>query len=386
MHYNYAILGSGRQGTAAAYDLLLYGNCKSLWLVDQNSRQVESARKRLQKLTNNSSIQTRAIDIRDRQKLSEFLQEIDVCISAVPFYFNLEITKAAIATQTSMCDLGGNTAIVYQQLALHEEARKAEVSIVPDCGMSPGLANNLAAYLISKFDQPEEIYIWDGGLPQNPRPPWNYLLTFNFEGLINEYYGTTEFIRQGKIVEIPAFTEYELVPFEEPLGELEAFVTTGGTSTAPRTYLGRLQTYQNKTLRYPGHFHQWNVFKQAGFFETEPVKVNGNEYRPRDLLLAVVEPQIRARPGDKDFAIIRVKGLGKIKNQKTELFLEIIDRYDEDTGFTAMERLTGWHAAIVAGMIARGEVTTGAIPLEKAVSGERIVQEIRKRGIAVKEY
>ncbi len=386
MHYNYAILGSGRQGTAAAYDLLLYGNCKSLWLVDQNSRQVESARKRLQKLTNNSSIQTRAIDIRDRQKLSEFLQEIDVCISAVPFYFNLEITKAAIATQTSMCDLGGNTAIVYQQLALHEEARKAEVSIVPDCGMSPGLANNLAAYLISKFDQPEEIYIWDGGLPQNPRPPWNYLLTFNFEGLINEYYGTTEFIRQGKIVEIPAFTEYELVPFEEPLGELEAFVTTGGTSTAPRTYLGRLQTYQNKTLRYPGHFHQWNVFKQAGFFETEPVKVNGNEYRPRDLLRAVVEPQIRARPGDKDFAIIRVKGLGKIKNQKTELFLEIIDRYDEDTGFTAMERLTGWHAAIVAGMIARGEVTTGAIPLEKAVSGERIVQEIRKRGIAVKEY
>lgn len=385
MGYKYAILGSGRQGTASAYDLARFGECEKLFLVDINLEQARSASERVNKLIQSPLAEPKQLDISDEGRLVSFLKGIDVCISAVPYRFNLGVTKAAVRAATSLCDLGGNTQIVYQQLAFDDAAKKSGVSVIPDCGMAPGLTANLAAYSMSLLERPEEIYMWDGGLPQHPKQPWNFILTFNFEGLINEYHGTTEFLRDGQITEIPSFAEYELVRFPEPFGELEAFVTTGGTSTASRTYLGKLKAYQNKTLRYKGHYHQWKTLKDAGFFGTDRVPVNNQELRPRDLLRAVVEPQIRARPGEEDVALVRVICVGKLEGRPAQAILEIIDYFDPRTGFTAMERLTGWHAAIVAEMMALQETPGGATPLEIAVPGQRIVEEFRRRGVEISE-
>jgi lysine 6-dehydrogenase len=386
MGYNYAVLGAGRQGTASAYDLAMHGSCQKLVLVDDNFEQAQASCQRINQLVQKTLAEPKQLNISHEEKLVDFLRAIDVCISAVPYRFNLAITRAAVDAKTSMCDLGGNTEIVFRQLEQDAAARTAGITVIPDCGMAPGLTANLAAYAITLLDQPEEIYIWDGGLPKHPKEPWNYILTFNFEGLINEYYGTTEFLRDGRITQVQSFEEYELVKFPEPVGELEAFATTGGASTAPRTYLGRLRVYQNKTLRYKAHYQQWKVFKDAGFFKTQPVQVDGQKFRPRDLLKAVVEPQIRAKPGEEDIGIIRVKCLGEKAGKPAEVILEVIDYYDPQTGFTAMERLTGWHAAIVAQTIARGETPTGAVPLEIALPGKKIVEEFRNRGIEIREY
>lgn len=385
MSYIYAVLGAGRQGTAAAYDLARFGQADTVHLVDADQEIARAAAERVNRLLARQIARPARLDVTDIARLVEFLENIDVGISAVPYRFNPGITEAAIRGRASLCDLGGNTEIVLQQLARHEDARKASVSIIPDCGMAPGFTANLAAYAMTLLNVPEEVYIWDGGLPQHPEPPWNYRLTFHFEGLINEYYGTTEFLHDGKLVQVASFTEHETLTFPEPFGALEAFVTTGGTSTAPRTYLGKLRVYQNKTLRYPGHYQQWKVFKDAGFFETEPVEVYGQAWRPRDLLRAVVEPQIRARPGEPDAGLIRVQCLGQRGGQRAEAVLQVIDYFDSQTGFTAMERLTGWHAAIVAGMMARGEAPRGAVPLERAIPGGRVVAAFRQRGIEVQE-
>jgi lysine 6-dehydrogenase len=78
---------------------------------------------------------------------------------------------------------------------------------------------------------------------------------------------------------------------------------------------------------------------------------------------------------------MRVKGIGRTK----EAVVELIDRYDEETGFLAMQRLTGWHASIVAILAARGEVEKGVVPVELAVPGSKIVEEARKRGLDIKE-
>ncbi len=219
---------------------------------------------------------------------------------------------------------------------------------------------------------------------RRPQPPWNYILTFHFEGLINEYYGTTEFLREGRITEVPCFEEYELVDFPAPVGQLEAFTTAGGTSSAPRTFLGKLRTYQNKTLRYPGHYQQWKALRDAGLFGLEPVDLpGGGKARPRDLLAAVLDPKIRAKPGEKDVCIIRARAEGQTNGKPAAAVVDLYDYYDDATGFTAMERTTGWHAAILAIRMARGEMPKGAVPVERALSGARVLGECRARGMRV---
>jgi len=61
-----------------------------------------------------------------------------------------------------------------------------------------------------------------------------------------------------------------------------------------------------------------------------------------------------------------------------------VDRYDEATGFTAMQRLTGWHAAICLGLAVRGQLAPGVVPVER-VSGALVVAEGRARGWDIRE-
>ena len=383
MSHRYAVIGAGRQGTAAAFDLSRNGDAAGVKLGDASIEQARHSAARVNKLLRREAIEAVPVDAKDETAVARFLTGATAAVSAVPYYLNLGIARAAIAARTSLCDLGGNTAIVFEELALDAEAKRAGISLVPDCGMVPGLGTSACMAAMERIEQPRDVFLWDGGLPQQPEAPWHYILTFHFEGLINEYHGTTEFLRDGKIVEVPCFEEYELVDFPAPIGQLEAFTTAGGTSSAPRTFLGTLRTYQNKTLRYKGHYHQWKALRDAGLFETEPVALKGGTVRPRDLLAAVLDPKIRAKPGEKDVCIIRAKAIGESHGRHAAATVDLFDYYDDATGFTAMERTTGWHAAIMAMLMARGEVAKGAVPVERAVSGARILDECRARGMKV---
>ena len=388
MSFNYAVLGAGRQGTAAAYDMAKFGDAALVKIGDASLAAAEKSAARVNQLLNRDVARPCQLDVTDENALVELLVDVDSFLSAVPYWFNPGIAKAAIKARASMCDLGGNTGLVFEQLKLDQAAAEAGISLVPDCGQVPGMGNSLAAYAISFFDRPAEILIWDGGIAQKPRPPFNYYLTFNIAGLTNEYFGTTHFLRDGAIVEMPLFTEaeYELVEFPEPIGTLEAFVTAGGTSTAPWTYEGKLKTYQNKTLRYPGHFVQWKTLIDIGFLEEDPVDFGcGVKLSPRHLLHTLFDPKLAPQPDDKDLVIVRIKGTGQKDGRPAEVVLDVIDYFDEATGFTAMERTTGWHAAIVAILMAQGITPRGAKPVEVAVPGPLFAAEMKKRGIPLKE-
>src|SRR6185503_5398177 len=149
---------------------------------------------------------------------------------------------AAVAAGVNMCDLGGHIGIAREQHAFDKEARAKNISIVPNCGQVPGMGTSLMVYAMELLDEASEVYMWDGGLPQKPRPPFNYLLTFNMAGLTNEYAENGVFIRDGKITEVEPMTEMETLEFPEPIGKLEAFTTGGGTDSMPWTYEGKLRT------------------------------------------------------------------------------------------------------------------------------------------------
>ncbi|MCF6278068.1 MAG: saccharopine dehydrogenase NADP-binding domain-containing protein [Anaerolineales bacterium] len=379
MTFRYAIIGSGKQGTAAAYDLAKFGKATQILMLDANLDAANHAAKRINHLIGQEIASSAQADAADSKQLASFMEGVDVALSAVPYYFNLEITKLCIEKGVSLCDMGGNTDVVWAQLELDEDARAAGVSIIPDCGIGPVLINTMGVYVMDLLDKPREVYLYDAGLPQEPVAPWNYAMTYHINGLTNEYSGDATFIREGKITYVPTFTEREMITFE-PLGELEAFVISGSMSTTPQTHLGKLERYENKVLRYPGHMVTFEAYKRLGLFSETAIEVNGQAVIPREVYHTLLAPHINAE-NVKDIGIMRAIGVGEKDGRTATVTVDLIDRFDEATGFTAMERLTGWHCAVYMGFQARKKIGAGAQRMELAIPAAEVMDALRKRGI-----
>lgn len=385
MSYVYAIIGAGRQGVAAAFDLAVHGDAASILFIDTDEATAQRAADLINTLTGRRVATASRADARDLPRLRELLTGCHALVSAAHYGVNLDLTGLAASLRLHMVDLGGHTGVVRQQHAFDEAACSAGVTIVPDCGMGPGLNMSLAAYVMARFDRPRDIRIWDGGLPQDPAPPWNYTSTFAMSGLTNEYDGAAFFLRGGRIVEVPCLTELEALHFAPPIGTLEAFVTSGGLSTAPWTWQGTLDCLENKTLRYPGHCAAFRAFQQLGLLDLDPIDAGGTRVVPREVLHALLEPRIGAGGNVvRDVCAMRVTGTGERAGRLERYTVELIDRFDETTAFTAMQRLTGWHAAIVIGLAVRGHLPAGVRSVE-SVAGDLVVAEGRRRGWAFDE-
>jgi lysine 6-dehydrogenase len=363
------------------------GDADRVLIADLNLEAAQAAAQRVDRLVGREVAEAHQVDVTDSARLVAFLGEVDSFLSAVPYWHNLHIARAAIEAGACMTDLGGNTDLVRKQLQLSPQAAEAGIAIIPDCGQVPGMGTSLSVYAMSLLDETDEVFMWDGGNPLHPEPPFNYILTFNVAGLTNEYYGVAHFIREGLRVEVPTFLDedYETVEFPAPIGKMEAFVAGGGTSTMPWSFEGKLKTLWNKTLRWPGHFAEWQAYLRLGLLEEAPIQVGDVRVSPRDVLHALIEPKIRARPGEPDLVIVRVLAKGRKDGLPAQALVELIDRYDEATGFTAMERTTGWDGSLKAILNARGVTPRGAHPAEVAVPGPLYAAELRRRGFNLTE-
>lgn len=384
MGFTYVVLGAGRQGVAAAYDLAVFGDADEIRLIDMDRRIAESAADRVNRLAGRRVARAARADAGRPEDVASSMGGVHGAISSAHYVYNLGVTRLAIDNKVNLTDFGGNTGVVRQQIALDAEARAAGVTVVPDCGMGPGLNVSLATYAMELVERPSEVLIWDGGLPQDPEPPWNYASTFHIGGLTNEYDGSATFLREGRLTPVECFADVESVDFPEPIGRLEAFVTSGGLSTAPWTFQGTLQRLENKTLRYPGHVAQMVAFRDLGLLGLDPVEVNGQTVVPRDVFHALLGPRL-TRPTVKDVCAMRIKATGTTGGRPSEAVVELIDRYDEQTGFTAMQRLTGWHASIMLIAAVTGTIRRGVVSVETSLPGSTIVRECRRRGFAITE-
>jgi len=385
MSFTYAVVGAGRQGVAAAYDLAVRGDAARVLFVDLDDAAAREAAARVNALAGRDVASGARGDASDERAMAAQLAGTQAVLSAAHYKVNLGLTRVAAAIGAHMVDLGGHTGVVREQHGLDAEARRAGITIVPDTGMGPGLNVSLAAYAMSRLDRPRDVLIWDGGLPQVPREPWNYVSTFSMSGLTNEYDGAAYFLRGGGIVEVPAFDGLELLQFDEPIGTLEGFVTSGGLSTAPWTWQGTLDRLENKTLRYPGHCARFTAYRDLGLLGQTPVDVGGAPVVPREMFHALLEPRIGAGSGPvRDVCVMRVAAAGERGGRPARVVIDLVDRYDEVTGFTAMQRLTGWHAAICLELAVRGRLAAGVVPVER-VPGELIVAEGRARGWDIRE-
>ncbi len=331
------VLGAGKMGKAIAYDLM--------------KNNIET---RICDIRETDFPNFFRLDVRDEESLMKEFKREDVVISALPYDFNYMLAKMAIKTKTSFIDLGGNSYIVEKELDLDEEARKAGIAIIPDCGLAPGMTNIIAYYLWQ--GKAEEIHIRVGGLPQEPKPPLNYALFFSVHGLINEYLEDSIIVKNGKLCKVESLTGLEEIIFDE-FGKLEAFYTHGGVSTLPNTMKG-IKELDYKTVRYKGHAEKIIFLKQIGFFSREA----------REFTEKILEKNLPKN--EKDVV------LAKIYSNEEEM--QMIDYHNN---FSAMARTTGFSTAIIAKMILDGEIKEGAHPPEIAVDAEKFMKELEKRNI-----
>jgi lysine 6-dehydrogenase len=382
----YIVLGAGRQGTAAAVDLAVRGESDRIVLADLDQARAKAAADRVNELAGRAAVQGIGLDVTDRGAVTEALEPADACLAAVSYRLNEAITEAALAARTHLCDLGGNMDVVRRQLAMDGRARDAGVTVIPDCGEAPGLANNLAAYACSLLDRVEELRLYDGGIPRHPRPPWSYELTFNVDGLTNEYDATTTFVRDGRPVEVACLdpSEDEFVDLGPPFGRLEA-LAAATASTLPLTLANGVRTFTSKVLRWPGHGAQFRAFRDLGLFGEQPIEAGGSRVIPREVFHALLDPRLRPADGSPDVVVARVVALGDRHGRPVEAVVDLRVDPDPETGLTAMQRATGSHAAIVLRLMASGEIPPGARPVEQAVDPTRMVAEVRDRGFVVEE-
>ena len=373
------VLGAGLQGSACAFDLLQQSDVAYVRLADLR---IDHVAPFLAAHSGPRLLPTR-LDVRDRDAVLGAMRDCDVVCCALPYYFNLEMTELAVAAGVHFCDLGGNTEIVGQQKALSAAAAAKGISVIPDCGLAPGMVNIIAEAGIRRLSHVDSVRIYVGGLPQHPEPPLNYQIVYSIEGVLDYYTTLSWILRDGKRTQVKALSERETVTFAPPVGQLEAFHTAGGLSTMAARYEGKIATMEYKTLRYPGHAQIMEGIRDLGLLDVEPVRVDGIPVVPRRAFIAVAGPRLTKSDG-RDLVALRVIVTGTKDGASRTLTWELVDRYDEAHHVSAMMRTTGYSLAITGLMQGSGRIPVAGVHTpDETVPHDPYLADLRRRGVDV---
>lgn len=372
------VLGAGLQGSACAFDLLRNPAVERVVLADVRIGALPAF---LQPHVGKRLITTE-VDVRNHDAVRALMRDSTAVCSAIPYYFNFPLAQLAVECGVHFTDLGGNTEIVLQQKGLEADAEAKGVSVVPDTGLAPGMVNILAQYGISQLDTVHSVKLYVGGLPQNPEPPLNYQIVYSLEGVVDYYTTESLVVRDGRRTTRAALSEIEQVQFPEPVGTLEAFHTAGGLSTMAFRYDGKIPNMEYKTLRYPGHAKIMEAIRDLGLLSLDPVDVKGQSVVPRDVFVKVAGEKLR-KPGGRDLVALRVVVAGKKDGEAAARAWQLVARYDETNGLTAMMQTTGFTLSITSQLQATGVIPPGVHTPDECVPADRYLAMLAERGIKV---
>jgi lysine 6-dehydrogenase len=376
------VLGAGLQGCATAFDLLQNPAVTQVTIADLHPERMAPF---LDPYKGTDRLKAVTLDVKDLPAVTALMRGHVSVMSAIPYYFNGPMAACAVEAGCHFSDLGGNTEIVFEQKKLHAAALAKGLSIIPDCGLAPGMVNILAAEGIRRFDKAEKVKIYVGGLPRHPEPPLNYQIVYSLEGALDYYTTTSWILRGGKRTPVEALSELEPVVFPEPVGTLEAFHTAGGVSTMPFTYEGKVEVLEYKTLRYPGHVAIMKPIRELGLLGNEPIDVKGVKVRPRDVFIAASTPVLK-KPKAEDLVALRVEASGIKDGKPGAVVWQMVDHKDTERNISAMMRTTGYSLAITGLMQADGRVKAkGVLTPDEAMPFQPYVDELAKRGVMIRE-
>lgn len=375
------VLGSGLMGKEAARDLVLSKEVEVVGLADIDFERAQTICQYL----NSPKITAYRVDATNREQLKSFMERYDVIINALFYSFNKTVAEIAIELGVHAVDLGGHIGnITNKVLQLNEQAKAEGVTIIPDLGVAPGMINILSGYGNSKLDSLTSLQLYVGGIPLRPEKPLGYNHVFSMEGVFDHYTNPSLVIRNGKKQQVASLSEVETLYFNR-FGPLEAFHTSGGTSTLIDTF-SNIETLEYKTIRYPGHAEKFQLLVDLNLTKRNyTVDLNGVPVSPRDVFLKVLNPIVELKDKE-DVVLLRVIVKGKQNNETKTYSYEMVLYKEVEKNITAMARATASTISIVAQMIAAKKITKrGVHPPEVIVPGQLYIEELEKRHIYIEE-
>ena len=321
------------------------------------------------------------LDLTDDAAVRAAIAGADVVVGSAPGHMGLRLLRLVIESGKPYADIAFMPEDFLQLDAL---AKARGVTAVVDCGVAPGLSNVLCGRAEHEFDSVERMLILVGGLPKRRIWPFEYRVVFSGVDVIEEYLRPARWVEHGALVTKPALTDVE--PVELPVvGTVEAFNTDGLRSLAQTLHAPFMK---EKTLRWPGHVEKMRMLREAGFLSLEPMDVAGARVRPYDVTTKLLFDAWRLPEGEADLTVMRIEATGLLGGARTTWTWDLYDEADPITGYHSMARTTGFPCAIVARMLARGELSRPGVQPPELLAGddrffERMMEELRARGVTV---
>jgi len=370
-------IGCGHIGSVLTKDLAQNLPSAEIVISDSDEKRIKEVHAALSK----SNINWIQLDASDHSRLVYTLKDFDLAVGLAPGKVGYQTVKACVEAGVDMVDL---SYMAEDPLTLKEKALEASVTIVPDCGVAPGLSNILVGRAASLLDHVEEVFILVGGIPEKPVAPLDYKVTWCVEDLLEEYTRKAKIVKDGKLVEEDALNGLEEIEFPE-IGKLEAFYTDG-IRTLHHTLKG-VRNMWEKTLRYPRHVEKIKLLRDLGFLDESKFKeIN---LSPRELTIKLLEQKL-SLPAIKDLLLMSVRVKGAKNGSRVLYTYYLQDYYDEKEKITAMARTTAYTTSAVIQLLAKGAIEEkGVVPPEKFGMNEKlfdmILKELKKKGIDVNE-
>ena len=373
----FIIFGAGRQGEASGYFLAKHYGANQIALVDIDKKRAAKTAIKLKKLLGpdcKTSFLNAVVEDYD-DKAVKLVSRFDVLISALPHRFNLALTKLAIQAGTNYCDYGFEEGVVARQLELNESAKEKNVTVIPNCGVEPGLSDIVAVGGAKKW-QANGVEIYVGGIASKPQTAFRYAKLFT--GVFHEYVGKTVILEDGEIKEVDVLDGYSLIEANDREEDYEAFYTRmpfGPTAKALQN-VGVKNAF-SKTFRLKGHHQVLMALKELGLLSEKPLWVGANRIIPLEITERLFDQNIPE--AENDYLIFRVvfkKDWKKIQQIETIIYC------NRETGLSAMQIATSSVVAAIAQKLSRKKFQAGVYLPHEVADFEDILGELIKMKIA----
>ncbi|MEK7567001.1 MAG: saccharopine dehydrogenase C-terminal domain-containing protein [Patescibacteria group bacterium] len=374
---NFIIFGAGRQGKALGYFLAKHYNANQIAFVDIDKKTAAKTTLELKKLLGHerkTAFLNAVVDDYD-DKAVKLVSRFCVLISALPHKFNLALTKLAIQAGTNYCDYGFDENVVAHQLELNESAKQKNVTVIPNCGVEPGLSDIVAVGGAKKW-QANCVEIYVGGIASKPQTAFRYAKLF--AGVFHEYVGKTVILEDGEIKEVDALGGYSLIEANYREEDYEAFYTRmpfGPTARALRE--AGVKNAFSKTLRLKGHHQVLMALKELGLLSENGLWIGANRIVPLEVTERLFDQNIPE--AENDYMIFRVvfkKDWRKVQQIETTI------HRDRETGLSAMQIATSSVVAAIAQGLSRKKFRAGVYLPHEAADFEDMLAELLKMKIA----
>jgi len=347
------ILGAGMVGSAIAIDL---AKQYDITVADVNKNN-------LIELSKKHSIKMQIIDLSIKENILKLIRDCDLVVGAMPGFMGFETVKTVIEAGKNIVDISFFPEDAFK---LDELAKGKDVIAVVDCGVAPGMSNAILGHHNANMEvETFECYV--GGLPFKRTWPFQYKAPFSPDDVIEEYIRPARFMENGKVVIKLALSEPELIEFDE-IGTLKTFNTDGLRSLLKTM---KIPNMKEKTMRYPGHIDYIKMLREAGFFQTEDMNVNGIKIKPINLTSTLLFSKWKLGKNEPEFTVMKIKVAGKENGKFITYEYDLFDRYNVKTKTSSMARTTGYACTAAVKLVLDKDFTRKGISPPEFIGAEK---------------